>query len=189
MPAFKFNPIAMRSGFLIFYLLALVCFGSFASPLKRATPADIETLINRLTDEANAAASDLADFPATGGSLTQALAIHSALTTLNSDLESGVTTLVATATGLSEADGVVVVDEANNGLTPALLDIYTGINNFPDETLPIGGIGALLRSDGNKLQSDSTAFYNALKALLPSDLEGSLRFPNPPIVQPGDPNS
>lgn len=68
---------------------------------------------------------------------------------------------------LSEEDGVIIVNQANNDLTPKINNIFEEISNFDDSGLPIGGVGALIRSDGETLHSSSTAFYNALAALLP----------------------
>ncbi|KAJ3576361.1 hypothetical protein NP233_g475 [Leucocoprinus birnbaumii] len=179
-----------KSILLNFNLLAIVFSVALAGPVKRETGTEIIALITQLTNDANTAATDLSSFPTAGGTLAQALAIHTALTTLDSDLRGGTSSLLASSTILTEADGATIVSDANNGLTPAIINVFTGIDNFEsgDTLPPVGGIGNIVKSDGSAVEADSTAFYNALKALLPflrnvgkPDLQGDLIFPSPPV--------
>ncbi|EKM76856.1 hypothetical protein AGABI1DRAFT_115530, partial [Agaricus bisporus var. burnettii JB137-S8] len=109
-------------------------------------------------------------FPDTGGSLTQALVIHT--DALNVQSATDDTTAATSGTPpFSEADGQSVID-AVTGLVPIIEDALVGIvaKKPAFDALPLGGISDLVRQDLSGLSSSTSSLEDALIALAPADL-------------------
>ncbi|KAF9442805.1 hypothetical protein P691DRAFT_680784 [Macrolepiota fuliginosa MF-IS2] len=145
---------------------AFFCSTVSSAPTSRATPSDIEALITELTSESNAASSMLGAFPSTGGSLLQALAIHTALSNLNQGFQSGTTDVLSLPMPISDADATAIINQVNSQLTPALGSLFAGIMKFPNDST-LGGVPALVKQDGATLSASVQGFYNVLGIATP----------------------
>ncbi|THU93634.1 hydrophobic surface binding protein [Dendrothele bispora CBS 962.96] len=142
---------------------------TFGAVLKRDVPtilADISKISSQVTTLDNA----INAFPDSGGSLVNALAIHTDATNLVSSVNTA--TSDTTANGaFNEADGQTILN-AVQAIEPTILDALTAIaaKQPAFAALPIGGIPALVLQDLKNLDAGTTAFSNALIANAPADL-------------------
>ncbi|KAG7446292.1 hydrophobic surface binding protein [Guyanagaster necrorhizus] len=151
------------------FLLLSVVTATSAIPTKR-TVAQVEADIADIVTQVDALDSSINAFPATGGSLLAALAIHSSATTLISTLQTATTDTTATD-AFSEDDGATILASVE-AFEPTILDALTAIvaKEPAFEALPIGGIPALVLQDLQGLNSATGAFSDALIAKSPADL-------------------
>ncbi|KAJ7027979.1 hydrophobic surface binding protein [Mycena alexandri] len=151
---------------LSFSLLAV----GLASPVKR-TVAQVEADIASISSQVTTLDNAINAFPATGGSLTAALAIHTDATNLETTLNKGTTDVKATGT-VDDADGNTILNSVT-AFEPTILDALKGIaaKEPAFAALPIGGIPALILADLKTLRTDTGAFAQALIAAAPADLK------------------
>ncbi|TFK63291.1 hydrophobic surface binding protein [Pluteus cervinus] len=155
--------------------LALSLVSAFAIPTKR-TVADIEAALQTLTTQVTGLDSAINSFPATGGSLLSALAIHSTAGSVVTTLTSATTAIQATSP-VGEADGQTIFG-ATTALGPVISDALTQIVTkkaaFARSLLglPVAGIPALVLQDLKSLSAGVAAYSSALAVILPADLVG-----------------
>ncbi|KAF8189495.1 hydrophobic surface binding protein [Mycena galopus ATCC 62051] len=140
-----------------------------ALSLKR-DPATVESDIATISAQVTALDNAIEAFPLTGGSLVNALAIHTDATTLVTTLQKAVTDVDATSP-LSEADGTTILS-AVEAFEPVILDALTDIvvKKPAFAALPIGGLPALILVDLQNLKTATVAFANGLITIAPADL-------------------
>ncbi|THH14456.1 hypothetical protein EW146_g5882 [Bondarzewia mesenterica] len=161
---------------------------ALASPLSKRTVAQVESDISNINDQVNSLNTAIEAFPDSGGSLSEALAIHTSATNLETAINSATSdtqaiylhdlTLhssslidVQATDPFSDADGQTILSQVQAlepNITSALQNIVEKKPAF--EALPIGGIPALVEQDLQTLESDTSAFANALIANTPADL-------------------
>ncbi|KAJ8455041.1 hypothetical protein ONZ45_g19074 [Pleurotus djamor] len=150
-------------------LVALFAISSLASPLKRSVAqieADIATLSSQVTTLDNA----ITAFPNTGGSLINALAIHTDSTNVISTLTTANNDVVANAP-FSEADGQAILaslEAIQPRIEHALVEIVAKKPAF--DALPIGGITALVKQDLAQLSAATSTFATSALGKTPVDL-------------------
>ncbi|KAH9478054.1 hypothetical protein JR316_0010291 [Psilocybe cubensis] len=136
------------------------------------TTADVEADIASITSQTKALDAAIIAFPNTGGSLVNALAIHTDAVNLGSAIDKGTTDVNAvTPKPVSEADGNTIL-AAVQALEPIIIDTVTQIVNKKPafQALPIGGIPALVKQDLINLNASTSKFEAALIGSAPSDL-------------------
>ncbi|KAJ7259164.1 hydrophobic surface binding protein [Mycena haematopus] len=128
--------------------------------------ADIATISSEVTTLDNAVEA----FPLTGGSLLNALNIHTDATTLITTLNKAVTDVSATAP-LSEADCRTIL-AAVEAIEPIILDALADIivKKPAFAALPIGGLPTLILQDLKNLETATVDFSNDLITICPPDL-------------------
>ncbi|KAJ7276734.1 hydrophobic surface binding protein [Mycena rebaudengoi] len=155
------------SYFLVCFLLLTTV---ISTPLKRGVPeilADLEIF----SKEVDKLATDVHAFPNTGGTLVAALIIHNDLVTMTATVNQATTDARSTGS-ISEVDGIAILNLLEDILR-RLLDVLLELERKAPifRALPLGGIPALLLQDLKTLQTAIIAFFNAIIADLPSDLE------------------
>ncbi|KAF8201396.1 hydrophobic surface binding protein [Pholiota molesta] len=151
---------------------SLVVLASIAVSSYASTVANILSDISTISSQLTTLDTTITNFPATGGSLTVALSIHSQAQTLDTSINQGTTDVTnVVPTPFSEADGNSVLT-AVQGFVPTILDALNQIviKKPAFDGLPIGGIGALVKQDLIALNASTVAFENALIAAAPADL-------------------
>ncbi|KAF8960436.1 hydrophobic surface binding protein [Flammula alnicola] len=148
-----------------FAVLVSLVIASYAS-----TVADIETDIASIASQTTTLDNAINAFPATGGSLVNALAIHTDAVNLGTAIDKGTTDNV-TPTPFSESDGSTILSSVQ-AFEPTILDALTQIvvKKPAFTALPIGGIPALIKQDLINLNASTFAFEAALIANAPADL-------------------
>ncbi|KAF7289762.1 Hydrophobic surface binding protein [Mycena indigotica] len=131
-----------------------------------AVVADIATITTQVTNLDNA----IQAFPVSGGSLAAALGIHNSATALVTSLNTGTTDAVA-AGPFTEEEGTAILASVE-AIEPTILSALEGIvaKKPGFQSLPIGGLPALILQDLRNLQTATTAFADALIADSPEDL-------------------
>ncbi|KDQ22163.1 hypothetical protein PLEOSDRAFT_1079640 [Pleurotus ostreatus PC15] len=159
--------------FTFFAFAAFLVGSAVSSPTKR-TVAQVESDIASISTQVTTLDNDITAFPNTGGSLLNALAIHTASTNLISTI--GTTTSDVQSTGaFSEADGQTILNSflaIEPVIDHALTQVCFSLNptKAAFQALPIGGIPALVKQDLGQLNSATTALANGLIASAPADL-------------------
>ncbi|KZV76623.1 hydrophobic surface binding protein [Peniophora sp. CONT] len=150
-------------------LAALLAVAVSASPVKRDA-ATVESDIAAISAQVTTLNNAITTF-GTSKALTDALAIHSDAQTLE-----GLITKATTDTNASDAfteDEGAAILTAIQGLQPnivtALQDLDSQHDNFASQ--PIAGLDGVVESDLNTLNTDTTAFENALLAKAPADIQ------------------
>ncbi|KAF9480969.1 hydrophobic surface binding protein [Pholiota conissans] len=148
----------------------LAVFASLAVSSYASTTSDVLADIASISSQLTTLDQQITSFPATGGSLAAALAIHTGATNLVTSINKGTTDGVS-PTPFSESDGNSVVN-AVNGFVPTILDALKEIviKKPAFDGLPIGGIGALVKQDLINLNSSTSSFEAGLIAASPTDL-------------------
>ncbi|KAF8068056.1 hydrophobic surface binding protein [Lyophyllum atratum] len=148
------------------FVLASLAVGSFAS-----TVADVQADIAAISSRLTALDSAITAFANPGGTLTQALAIHSASVSLGTAIDQGTTDAV-TPLPISEADGRSILTSFE-ALEPTIDHSLTGIvdRKAAFTALPLGGIPALVKQDLANLSASTTALESALISIAPADLQ------------------
>ncbi|KAJ6503867.1 hydrophobic surface binding protein [Mycena sanguinolenta] len=133
-------------------------------------PATIESDIATVSSQVTTLDTAIDSFPATGGTLLQALTIHTDATNLVTTLNKAVTDVEATST-LSETDGRTILSDVE-AIEPTILDALTNIvvKQPAFAALPVGGIPALILLDLQNLNASTVAFSSALIKISPADL-------------------
>ncbi|KAJ7752473.1 hydrophobic surface binding protein [Mycena maculata] len=146
--------------------LSLIAAG-LAAPVKR-TVAQIESDIATISSQVTTLDNDINGFPASG--LIGALEIDIAAGNLASALKQGTSDIQATS-ALDEADGTTILN-AVLAIEPTIINALNGLATKESSVaaLPIPGAPGLVLSDLQTLNSDTTAFGNALIVITPADL-------------------
>ncbi|KAF5393155.1 hypothetical protein D9757_001351 [Collybiopsis confluens] len=142
-------------------LLAILTVATTSYAQLASVSADLHSIATQVTSLDN----ELKAFPTSGGNLVSALA-----TGLASALAAAAT--AATNTGPvteAEAQGILAIVE---GFEPTILDSLTEIvaKKPGFDSLPLGGVSALVAQDLATLKTDTKNFENALVADTPADL-------------------
>ncbi|KAJ7200167.1 hydrophobic surface binding protein [Mycena pura] len=139
-----------------------------AAVLKRDA-ATIEADLGVLASQAATLDNAINAFPLTGGSVDDALAIHTDATTLISAVNTATGDAQAAGT-LSEADGRAIL-AGTPSLEPLLGALQGVVAKKPAfDALPISDIDAIILQDLETLQSSLDAFGDALVNDFPADL-------------------
>jgi len=141
-----------------------------ASPFNKRTVAQVEADIATINTDVNSLNTAINGFPATGGTLAEALAIHTDATNLETAITKG-TTDVQNTGAVSEADGTTILKSVQ-AIQPTIISALNGIvaKKAAFQALPLGGVPALVKADLNTLNTDTSAFEAALIAAAPADL-------------------
>ncbi|KDR66620.1 hypothetical protein GALMADRAFT_80725 [Galerina marginata CBS 339.88] len=151
---------------------ALAILASLVSGILAATVADVQSDISTIASQISTLDNAITAFPATGGSLLNALAIHTDSTNLVTSVNKGTTDVTAvTPKPFSEADGKSILS-AVQAFEPGILDALKEIviKKPAFQALPLGGIPALVKQDLINLNASTFAFEAALIASAPADL-------------------
>ncbi|KIY67633.1 hydrophobic surface binding protein [Cylindrobasidium torrendii FP15055 ss-10] len=172
----------MVSRFALVFCLATL---GFASPVKRDV-ATVEADIANIDTQVTALQASIDAFPATGGTLVNALAIHTSATNLISTID-GATADTKATDAFSEEEGTTILGLVE-ALEPKIFGSLTSIADkkpafecaYPAlrlvtvlttrEALPIGGVPAIVLQDIKNLDTSTAAFADALIANSPADL-------------------
>ncbi|GLB38903.1 putative hydrophobic surface binding protein [Lyophyllum shimeji] len=148
--------------------LASLFVSGFAS-----TVADVEADISIIADRLTTLDNSITAFPSTGGTLAQALTIHSNSQNAITALNQGTTDAQNVAPlPISEADSRSILT-AFETLEPIIEHILGGlITKKPAFDALLGGITGLVTQDLRNLDASFTAFENAICAGMPADLVG-----------------
>ncbi|KAF5383281.1 hypothetical protein D9615_004806 [Tricholomella constricta] len=152
----------------VFVLASLVA-SSFAS-----TVADVQADIADITTKLHALDDSITAFPTSGGTLTQALAIHNNAVALGSSIDQGATdTAAVTPNPVSDADGRSILDSFE-ALEPTINHALVGIvdRKAAFTALPLGGIPALVKQDLANLNASTSNIEAALIGSAPAGLVG-----------------
>ncbi|KAF8157220.1 hypothetical protein B0H34DRAFT_491758 [Crassisporium funariophilum] len=162
----------------------LTILATLAAISLAATVTDVENDIKNISSQTTTLDNAITAFPATGGSLLNALAIHSDAVSLGSAIDKGTTDVKVCAEYLfsdliikyqqavpppiSEADGTTILN-AVTAFEPTILDALNQIvvKKPAFQALPIGGIPALVKQDLINLSASTSAFEAALIAAAP----------------------
>ncbi|PPQ81568.1 hypothetical protein CVT25_013411 [Psilocybe cyanescens] len=153
-----------QSGFIVLASLVSVAFAS--------TVADVEADIATITSQTKSLDQAIIAFPNSGGSLINALAIHTDAVNLGSAIDKGTTDVNGvTPKPIAEADGKTILSAVQT-LQPIIIDTVTQIvaKKAAFQALPIGGIPALVKQDLVNLNASTSKFEAALIASAPADL-------------------
>ncbi|KAF8062190.1 hypothetical protein FPV67DRAFT_1452081 [Lyophyllum atratum] len=152
---------------------------SFAISGFAASITDVLAGIALLTSLTTALNDAITEFPGTGGTLLQALSLHTATTTLAAAID---TTTAAVPKALTESDARFILD-AMEGLTPTIIAILDNITAKKDTVMalpfsfPLIGMGAaaLVKKDVTSVAASTAALENALLSASPESIrqEGS----------------
>ncbi|KAG6914968.1 hypothetical protein DXG01_014167 [Tephrocybe rancida] len=150
------------------FVLASLTISSWAVTVAvvEADIANISTKLNAL-DTAITAYS-----PNVGvGTLTQALAIHTASTSLGTTIDSTTADVKTVPTPISDADAQAILS-ALSALEPTIDDSLTKIvaRKAAFTALPLGGIPALVKQDLSNLNASTNALEAALIASAPASI-------------------
>ncbi|CAK5272292.1 unnamed protein product [Mycena citricolor] len=169
---------------------ALFIFGLAAAVLANPTPtikkrtvAAVESDIATISSQVNTLDTDVKAFPTSGGTLLQALTIHSAATTLGTTLTKSNTD--AAGLTFSESDASTILSSVQ-AFEPTILDALSGIvaRKAAFNALPVGGIPALVLQDLKNLNASTIAFANALIAAAPADIKATATALEQSIASP-----
>ncbi|KAF8065089.1 hypothetical protein FPV67DRAFT_1671375 [Lyophyllum atratum] len=160
--------------FSVVFFLASFAVSGFAASITDVLPG-----IALLTSLATALNDAIIAFPNTGGTLFQALSLHTATTTLAAAID---TTTAAVPKALTESDARSILD-AIEGLTPTIIAILDNITARRDTVMalpfsfPMIGMGAaaLVKKDVTSVSASTAALENALLSASPETIrqEGS----------------
>jgi len=105
--------------------------------------------------------------------VAEAFAIFENATTLATAIPKGTTDIQNTG-ALSESDAQTVL-QGLQAIQPTIIHVLNGIveEKSAFNALPLGGVSAVLKAKINALNTDMTAFENALIAIIPADLQAS----------------
>ncbi|KAI0321396.1 hydrophobic surface binding protein [Amylostereum chailletii] len=143
---------------------------AIATPLKRDATT-VESDIASISSQVSTLDAAITAFPSTGGSLVNALAIHTDATNLDTTVKSATTDTTGSA-AFTETEGntiLTAIQALQPLITTTLSDIVAKKPAF--DGLPIGGISALVLQDLKSLSTDTAAFETALIAKAPADLQ------------------
>ncbi|KAF5366724.1 hypothetical protein D9758_006438 [Tetrapyrgos nigripes] len=178
--------------FLALAALALVA----ASPVEKRTVAQVEADLRNIATQVTTLDNSINAFPNTGGSLVQALAIHTSSTNLVPVVNSATTDVqvhfifdlllltdtetddyigffpLQGTTGVTEADSQAILAIVN-GFEPTIINALNDIitKKAALSALPIGGVPALVKQDLARLATATEAFGVALINKAPADLK------------------
>ncbi|KAF5337836.1 hypothetical protein D9758_015708 [Tetrapyrgos nigripes] len=179
--------------FLVLAALALVV----ASPIGKRTVPQVEADLRNIATQVTTLDNSIKAFPNTGGTLVQALAIHTSAANLVPTIKSATTDIqvhfffnlllltdtetddnigfffpLQGTTGITEADGQTVLAIVN-GIEPIIIDALNLIitKKAAFDALPLGGVSALVKQDLAQLAPAAQALEVALINLLPADLK------------------
>ncbi|KAF8647040.1 hypothetical protein AX16_006877 [Volvariella volvacea WC 439] len=137
-----------------------------------ATPAQIEADLTTITTQTTALGNAINSFANPGGTLIQALNIHTSAQRLVSSINKATTDTISTGQ-LSEADATTILGQVQN-LEPLII---TGLNNISSKKTAfvalnsqLAGTSALVLQDLRNLNSSTVSFESALLAISPSDV-------------------
>ncbi|KAF8489926.1 hydrophobic surface binding protein [Gautieria morchelliformis] len=144
-----------------------------ASPFNKRTVAQVEADIATINSQVTTLDSAINSFPDSGGSLTQALAIHTDSVNLVSAIAQGTTDVTSTG-AFSDADATTIL-QSLEAIQPTIIDALNAIvaKKPAFQGLPIGGVTALVKQDIGDLDGNTTAFESALIAATPTDLQAN----------------
>jgi len=132
--------------------------------------ATVESDISAISAQVTKLNDDITTFSSNPTSLADALAIHTDATQLETIINTATTDTNASP-AFSESDGNTILSDIET-LQPLISNALTNLEaqhaNFAK--LPLAGSVALVESDLNTLNTDTTAFENALVAKAPADL-------------------
>jgi len=144
---------------------------SLLIPSFAATVADVKTDIATISTDLTNLDNTIKAFANPGGTLAQALAIHTSSMTLNNAVTKTTSDTNTVPAPISETDGRALLDllEAlEPKIDAALTDLSSRHAAFV--ALPLGGVPALVKSDLATLNTSTTALEAALIAKAPADL-------------------
>ncbi|KAF7300049.1 Hydrophobic surface binding protein [Mycena kentingensis (nom. inval.)] len=149
--------------------IATVAAAAFGNVLPRDA-ATVKTDITNIAAQVTTLDNNINAFPASGGTLTAALAIHNSAVALISTIN-GATTDATNAGAFSEDDGAEILASVE-AIEPTIFDALEQIvvKKPAFQALPIGGLPALILQDLTNLKTSTVAFANALIADSPADL-------------------
>ncbi|KAJ7362334.1 hydrophobic surface binding protein [Mycena albidolilacea] len=152
-----------------FLTVLSVAAAGLALTVKRDA-ATVEADIAKISTQVTTLDNAIEAYPLTGGTLLNALTIHTDATTLITTLNGAVTDVTATSQ-LSEADGRTILSSVE-AIEPTILDALTNIvvKKPAFAALPIGGLPALILQDLKNLKTATVAFANGLVSIAPADL-------------------
>jgi len=158
----------IASRYFIIAVLA-VSGGAFRLAHKRdvaKVEADIATISAQVTTLDN----DVNAFPASGGSLVAALGIHVVATQLISSLNTGAGDVNAVPLPVSESDASTILNDVE-AFEPVIINALAAIITKKPafQSLPLGGVPAIVKADLNSLNVSTVAFGTALIAAAPAD--------------------
>ncbi|KAK7061392.1 hydrophobic surface binding protein [Favolaschia claudopus] len=152
-----------------FFAILSVAAVGLALTVKRDA-ATVEADVAKISAQVTTLDNAIVAFPQTGGSLVNALAIHTDATNLITTLNGAVVDVAATPQ-LSEDDGRTILS-AVEAIEPTILDALTQIvvKKPAFQALPIGGLPALILQDLKNLKAATSSFANGLITIAPADL-------------------
>ncbi|KAF8993607.1 hydrophobic surface binding protein, partial [Cyathus striatus] len=146
---------------------AIIAFATVALARQLRRRVDISSI----SSQVSALDTAITAFPNTGGSLLNALAIHTDATNLATAINKGTTDGVSPKP-FSEADGNTIL-AAVTAFEPTIIHALQQIvaKKAAFQGLPIGGIPALVKQDLGILSTNTSSFETALIAAAPTDLK------------------
>jgi len=154
----------------IILLATPLILGSNANLLKR-TVATIESDLMNIITQLTALCNALTAFPDSGGSLVNALAIHTDAENLNTAVTTAISDIKATGP-VNENDGQVIlmlIREIEDIVIHCVLN-ETVVKKPAFDELPLGDVSALVKSDLISLNASTSELEGALIGTAPADL-------------------
>ncbi|KAL0577782.1 hypothetical protein V5O48_004210 [Marasmius crinis-equi] len=154
----------------IFPTLTFALF-AFAIPLKR-TVDQVKADITEISNQVKALGSAISSFPDSGGTLQQALEIHSSAQNLVSTINTATSDVNGTPT-FSEDDSKDILN-LFQGLAPDVSSTLQAlVSKKPAfDALPLGQASALVKQDLGQLADATKSLESALIDKAPDDLKG-----------------
>ncbi|KAF9558589.1 hydrophobic surface binding protein [Agrocybe pediades] len=151
---------------------SLIVLASLVSAALSATIADVINDAHNISTQVTTLDNAINAFPNTGGSLVNALAIHTDAVNLGAAIDKGTADVIP----VSEADGTTILGIVQ-GFEPTILNALSGIvaKKPAFQALPIGGIPALVKQDLINLNASTSKFEAQLIASAPADLVASAK--------------
>ncbi|KAF4616657.1 hypothetical protein D9613_008347 [Agrocybe pediades] len=155
---------------------SLIVLASLVSAALSATIADVINDAHNISTQVTTLDNAINAFPNTGGSLVNALAIHTDAVNLGAAIDKGTADVISAPKPVSEADGTTILGIVQ-GFEPTILNALSGIvaKKPAFQALPIGGIPALVKQDLINLNASTSKFEAQLIASAPADLVASAK--------------
>ncbi|KAF5349121.1 hypothetical protein D9756_009496 [Leucocoprinus leucothites] len=152
-------------------LKSLVFLASALATAWGATVADVLADLNTVKSRVTTLDNAINGFPNSGGTLTQALAIHTDATNTQTAVDDTTADANTVPTPVSESDGQSILNSITS-IEPVIENALSAIvtKKAAFDALPVGGIPALVAQDLSNLSASTSALENALISKAPADL-------------------
>jgi len=155
-----------------FLALGAVFATAYSLSLPKRDVSQVESDIASISTQVTSLDNAINAFPDTGGSLTAALAINTAATSLTSTIKNATTDVQALTPPVDESDADTIFS-AVQAFVPTIVDALTAIIAKKPSFDSLIVADSLVSTDLANLNSSTSAFEAALVAAAPADLQSN----------------